>query len=146
MAEWTDVCQALGAFVGGRPTESPFRRWIALLFLPVGAGWLATWLKVVAAILLLGRLGVICLRVMRLLPYLKRPVGQVSLSIACVSVFCAALPALVYVIGELVGREWISIPTMAVTHGVLNGLGCSLCGLLGWRILEIELKLSQHEG
>ena len=88
----------------------------------------------------------ICAGVLRSLPDLKQPVVQVLLGISCTSVFCGALPALVYVIGEAVGRTWIGIPAMAVSHGVLNGLGFSLCGLLGWRILEREPRANEHEG
>lgn len=107
---------------------------------------LAMWLKVAAAILLLGGLTVICIGVLRALPNLKQPVGQVLLAVSAVSALCGALPALVYVIGEAVGRTWIGIPTMAVSHGVLNGLGFALCGLLGWRILEGQPRANEHEG
>ena len=33
---------------------------------------------------------------------------------------------------------WVSIPQMARTHGVVNALGLSVCGLLGWRLTERE--------
>ena len=105
---------------------------------------LATWLKVIAAILLLGGLGVICARVVRVMPHIRNPAAQLLLTVSCVSAIGAALPALVYVTGEVTGRDWISIPTMTNSHGVLNGLGFSLCGLLGWRILESGPSVPNH--
>lgn len=37
-----------------------------------------------------------------------------------------------YAIGDAIGQDWLVIPRMASTHGLLNGLGFVLCGLLGW--------------
>jgi hypothetical protein len=39
-----------------------------------------------------------------------------------------------YAFGEALGKDWLLIPRMASTHGVLNGLGFVLPGLLGWLI------------
>lgn len=40
--------------------------------------------------------------------------------------------AVVYGIGDALGKNWLLIPRMASTHGPLNGLGFVLPGLLGW--------------
>jgi len=46
------------------------------------------------------------------------------------SVAAGMLLAAVHGTGELFGETWIGIPRMAQLHGVVNGLGFSLCGLL----------------
>lgn len=50
----------------------------------------------------------------------------------------AALPlsmtlSVVYAVGEYSGTWWLTIPNMAWTHGLLNGLAFAGCGLYGWR-------------
>ena len=47
------------------------------------------------------------------------------------SLLTAMLLAGVYGIGELAGQGFIAIPRMVVSHGMLNALGFTLCGLLG---------------
>jgi hypothetical protein len=42
--------------------------------------------------------------------------------------------ASIYALCEVLGKDWLLIPRMAITHGVLNGLGFVLLGLLGWLI------------
>jgi len=39
-----------------------------------------------------------------------------------------------YAIGDYLQRDWLLIPRMASTHGVLNGLGFVMFGLLGWLV------------
>jgi hypothetical protein len=38
-----------------------------------------------------------------------------------------------YALAHYLGAPWIDIQQMLPTHGVLNALGFSLCGLLSWR-------------
>jgi hypothetical protein len=40
-----------------------------------------------------------------------------------------------YGFGEITGRGVLGVPRMAATHGLLNALGFTLCGLLGHRRL-----------
>jgi hypothetical protein len=40
--------------------------------------------------------------------------------------------AAVYAAGEFWNEAWISIPIMAASHGLLNGLGFVGCGLWAW--------------
>jgi YndJ-like protein len=40
--------------------------------------------------------------------------------------------AVVCAVGDWLGRDWLVIPRMAGTHGVINGLGFVLFGLLAW--------------
>jgi len=49
--------------------------------------------------------------------------------------------SMIYVTGEWVGQEFISIPTMAVTHGILNGIGFCLCAL--WGLLTFKQQLAK---
>ena len=42
--------------------------------------------------------------------------------------------ASIYAIGDWLKQDWLLIPRMGSTHGVLNGLGFALPGLLGWLI------------
>ncbi|MEZ4472460.1 MAG: YndJ family transporter [bacterium] len=41
--------------------------------------------------------------------------------------------AATYALGEFTGRWWLNMADMAWTHGLLNGLGFALPGLLAWR-------------
>jgi len=49
--------------------------------------------------------------------------------------------AVMYAFGETVNVIWLDIPTMGLWHGILNGVGFSVCGLLGW---TLELQADIH--
>jgi len=49
--------------------------------------------------------------------------------------------ACVYAFAEFLGKDWIFISAMARTHGLLNGIGFVLAGLLGWIIERIEIPV-----
>ncbi len=54
---------------------------------------------------------------------------------------CAALAAFslagIYAVSEYFGKDWITVPGMANSHGVLNGLGFVLFALLAW-LIELQ--------
>jgi len=50
------------------------------------------------------------------------------------AVFLAMGLSAAYVIADFVNSDMLPIPRMASTHGVLNGLGFCLWGLLGWLV------------
>ena len=50
------------------------------------------------------------------------------------AVFIAMGLSAAYVIADFVNSDMLPIPRMASTHGVLNGLGFCLWGLLGWLV------------
>ena len=67
------------------------------------------------------------------IPALPRPRARILLALSSVAVLAGMALAAVYEHGYQTGRTWISIPRMAATHGILNGVGFSLLGLLAWR-------------
>jgi len=60
--------------------------------------------------------------------------ARVLLLVATFSVQLAMIYAGVYAAADFAGEVWIAIPQMARTHGILNALGFSLCGLAGWNL------------
>jgi len=78
-----------------------------------------------------------------LLPTIPQSMGKIFLVIAGLSIFSGMIFAGMYGVGEYVGKLWISIPQMARTHGIINALGFSLCGIIGWLI--ISSKESEYQ-
>jgi hypothetical protein len=64
----------------------------------------------------------------------RNKTAAIFLRISATAVIAGVSLAAVYAAGELLGAAWITIPRMANTHGLLNGIGFVLFGLLGWRI------------
>jgi len=58
--------------------------------------------------------------------------ARILLQGAAGAVFAAMVLALTYVIADYAGSDVLTIPQMARTHGILNGVGFCLPGLLGW--------------
>ena len=52
--------------------------------------------------------------------------------LSALSVVVAMALAATYAIGDSLKQDWLVIPRMASTHGLLNGLGFSLLALLAW--------------
>ncbi len=70
-----------------------------------------------------------------------RPVlARVLVAASACSVVAAMVYAGVYAVADFFGEVWIAIPQMARTHGVINALGFSVCGLLGWRMAQTNRK------
>jgi hypothetical protein len=44
--------------------------------------------------------------------------------------------AVIYAVADYYGEVWPAIPYMARTHGIINALAFSLCGLVGWMAAE----------
>jgi hypothetical protein len=64
----------------------------------------------------------------------RPPRARALLALSSVAVIAGMLLAGIYEHGFYTGRSWLSIPEMAWSHGLLNGVGFSLCGLLGWKL------------
>ena len=60
--------------------------------------------------------------------------GRLLLALSSIAVVAGMALAAVYEHGFYTGRSWLSISQMAWSHGLLNGVGFSLCGLLGWTL------------
>jgi uncharacterized protein (UPF0548 family) len=60
--------------------------------------------------------------------------GGGLLGVSAVAVLASMTLAVVYALGERTGQWWLTIPQMAASHGVLNALGFSLCGLTAWTV------------
>ncbi len=58
--------------------------------------------------------------------------GRIYIWLSASCVFVGMALATIYATGDWLRQDWLLIPRMASTHGVLNGLGFSLLGLLGW--------------
>jgi YndJ-like protein len=59
-------------------------------------------------------------------------VARTFLRSAACCAWVAFTLVLLYAIGDYFHQDWITIPGMANSHGVLNALGFVLLGLLGW--------------
>lgn len=66
------------------------------------------------------------------LPRLRPGGPRLLLAVSSLAVIAGMALAGVYEHGFYTGRAWISIPQMAWSHGLLNGLGYSVGGLLAW--------------
>jgi len=58
--------------------------------------------------------------------------ARMLLLVSSLAVMAGMVLAAVFEHGYATGRTWISIPQMAWSHGLLNGIGFSLCGLLAY--------------
>lgn len=75
-----------------------------------------------------------CVVTFRVVPKLQVRVAQVLLVIASLSSLVAMVLAILYAYSIVTRTVILDIPQMAMTHGLLNSLGFSFCGLLGWTI------------
>jgi hypothetical protein len=66
-----------------------------------------------------------------------RGAGRPWLVVSSTAVWAGLALALVYAAGEYTGVSYIGLAEMARYHGAANGIGFTLCGLLGW-ILQTD--------
>ncbi len=66
------------------------------------------------------------------------------LRVAAGAVFVGMALSGTYVVADFVKSEWLPIPRMASTHGVLNAVGFCLLGLLGWLVEGVQKALPQR--
>jgi hypothetical protein len=64
------------------------------------------------------------------------PIARGLLVASALAVPIPMLLALQWAVGSVLGTPALSIPTMAATHGVANGVGFALLGVIGWRLAE----------
>jgi hypothetical protein len=75
------------------------------------------------------------------LPTIQSRLGKGLLAVSAVSLLFAMALAMAYGIEEFRQRLfrdhlWSQLLRMVHTHGILNALGFTLCGLLGWTLIE----------
>jgi hypothetical protein len=65
----------------------------------------------------------------------RNPQALALLGVASISLGTAMVLAFLYAFGRFQNEPALDIPVMIATHGLLNAVGFSLCGLLGWRCI-----------
>lgn len=107
----------------------------------LAAGWAlgSPLLKVVAAFALAAGLLVLVVLTFYVTPHFRHALAGALMVVSGLSVVAGMCLVCVYAGGEFVGAKLISIPQMAVSHGVLNSLGFTCCGLLAWTIEQNHL-------
>ncbi|HEY6185929.1 MAG TPA: YndJ family transporter [Terriglobales bacterium] len=111
----------------------------------VAAGFVySSTLKMVAALAL--SIGVFVLSALQLWVAKTLTIGfsRVYVRLSGLSVAAAMVLASVYAIGDWLKQDWLVIPRMASTHGLLNAFGFSLLGFLGW-VVELSITSSVNE-
>jgi hypothetical protein len=71
-------------------------------------------------------------------------VARIYLRLGVAAAWVAMGLAGVYAITDYAGKPFLTIPGIATTHGVLNGLGFVLLGMLAWSIEVHEQKSQQY--
>ena len=106
---------------------------IALLPFAVALGFVfSPLLKVVAAVVFAACVTVLALLLWRQSAHLLLQSARAFVRAACLFIFAGMALAAVYAVGNYLGREWLTVPRMASTHGWMNGMGFVMPGLLGW--------------
>ena len=128
------IASATARFAGGRGTW--LRRVVLLVIaMPyvVAAGFvISPMLKMVAAVIFSVSVAGLATFVWNSAVEDSRARG--FLRTAAGAVFAGVILAGGYAIADFLGSDALPIPRMASTHGILNGLGFCLLGLLGWLI------------
>lgn len=116
---WT----AAGATVGAPPL-------VAIGFSAIG------WFRIVGAVVLtIGVLSLSAATLRDVVPSVRGP-GAALLAVSSVTVILPMLLAVQWAVGQHTDLPALSIPDMVRTHGVANALGFTLCGVLGWRLID----------
>jgi hypothetical protein len=89
-------------------------------------------LKLIAALTLVCAVTLLSTLLTMLLIALDSLAVKVMLAISACSGMAGMALAAVYEAGEFSGRTLITIPQMAMLHGIINGVGMVFCGLCGW--------------
>ena len=90
---------------------------------------LAGTLIVAAGLVLLGIVVIV-----KVVTKLDSRLSQILLVVSSLSSFAAMALAILYAYSIVTRTVIVDIPQMAMTHGLLNSFGFSLCGLLAWAV------------
>ena len=118
--------------------------WIICFAVITGTPLVAAGITLSPALALLGAVFITvglwllaALVVTRVIPGLSSSVGaQIMLAVSSASSTVAMALACLYAYSIVAGRLILSIPQMAMFHGVANALGFSLCGLIAWSFIR----------
>jgi len=132
---------ALREASGARPKLFPAAA-LSVMAAPalLAAGWAlgSPLFKVVAALVLAVGLLLVVGLTLRVIPHFRNALAGALLVLSGLSVIAGMGLVCVYAGGEFIGAKLISIPQMTASHGILNSLGFTLCGLLAWRVERID--------
>jgi hypothetical protein len=93
-------------------------------------------LRLTGATLLVAALMMMAVWVLWNLREIEPVTARGLLAVSATSAVVAMVYAGVYALADFLGAVWIAIPQMARTHGMLQAIGFSVCGLLGWIVAE----------
>jgi hypothetical protein len=131
--------------------ENRMRKWVLTICATGGSPLLAAGyvlhvrgLRLTGATLLVAAIVMMSFWVLRNLGRVESFAARVLLGVSALSAVAAMVYASVYALADFCGAVWIAIPQMARAHGVLQAVGFSACGLLGWivakRVNELKLR------
>jgi hypothetical protein len=89
--------------------------------------------QVVATSILTAGCMLVAVRQFRAAFSIDRSVSRTLLALSAVCLVSGMALASLYAVGQWTGRDWIDIPTMIKTHGLVNAVGFAFCGLMGWQ-------------
>jgi len=95
-------------------------------------------LRLTGATLLVAALMIMAIWVLRNLRGVEPFTARVLLGVSATSAVIAMIYAGIYALADFFGAVWIAIPQMARTHGAIQAVGFSVCGLLGWTVAETK--------
>jgi len=135
------IAAAMLRFSHGRGFEH-WLRWIVpfVIGLPylIAIGFVTSpFLKMAAAVAFSASLATLAIVLRSLARQAQRSAARILFEVSAAAVFLAMVLAAAYAIADFSGSDGLRIPQMARTHGILNAMGFSLAGLLGW-IVEWE--------
>jgi hypothetical protein len=93
-------------------------------------------LRLMGAMLLVAALMMIAAWMLWNLRVIEPFAARLLLGVSALSAVVAMIYAGIYALADFLGVVWVAIPQMARTHGVLQAVGFSVCGLLGWIVAE----------
>jgi hypothetical protein len=91
-------------------------------------------LKLAAVFVIVAALGGVAVLQLRALARLKRRMSKTLLALSSAALLAGMLIAGLYELGFFTARGWLSIPQVARSHGLLNGLGFAVAGLMAWTL------------
>jgi len=113
---------------------------VALLPFVLAAGFVfSPWLRFIAAISLSASVTALALILWWIAADWSNP-AKIYLRLAALAAVGAFSLAGHYAVSEYFHKDGITIPGMANSHGLLNGLGFVLLGMLGW-LLELQRRV-----